>query len=223
VLRSLAFKAVRWTLIALITPLVMFALSGWIGSSLPRNADWQEPEPERGNIPIMIGSNGVHTEIVMPRVTQEMDWETLFPLSDLRDPGGPYTHVAVSWGERAFFLETPRWRDMNPVSAVRALIGAPGLLHVAHYNHPAYSDSYRVIHLRPEEYRILAQGIADQLAANPETLPGYGAHDAFYSARGTYHIGYTCNQWTSDQLAAAGVRVGAWTPFPGGVMKWVPQ
>jgi hypothetical protein len=45
----------------------------------------------------------------------------------------------------------------------------------------------------------------------------------FYTARGTYHIGNTCNQWTSDQLAAAGVRIGTWSPFSGGVMKWVPD
>ena len=53
--------------------------------------------------------------------------------------------------------------------------------------------------------------------------PGYGAQDVFYSARGRYSAGNTCNQWTSDTLAAAGVRTGWWTPFAGGVMKWVPS
>lgn len=33
---------------------------------------------------------------------------------------------------------------------------------------------------------------------------------------------HTCNQWTGDMLADAGVPVGWWTPFAGSVMKWVP-
>jgi hypothetical protein len=81
-----------------------------------------------------------------------------------------------------------------------------------------------VLHLRPGEYHALTQAIIASLppAAARETLQGYDAHDVFYTARGTYHLGNTCNQWTSDRLAAAGAKVGRWTPFPGGVMKWVP-
>ena len=52
---------------------------------------------------------------------------------------------------------------------------------------------------------------------------GYGPQDVFYDAPGTYTVANTCNQWTSDTLAAAGVRTGWWTPFAGGVMKWVPN
>ncbi|MCB2083351.1 MAG: DUF2459 domain-containing protein, partial [Sphingomonadaceae bacterium] len=52
---------------------------------------------------------------------------------------------------------------------------------------------------------------------------GYADYDVFYDAPGTYHLGNTCNQWTSDMLAEAGIKTGWWTPFPGGVMKWVPE
>ena len=45
----------------------------------------------------------------------------------------------------------------------------------------------------------------------------------FYDAPGEYTASNTCNQWTSNMLAAAGVRTGWWTPFAGGVMKWVPE
>ena len=53
--------------------------------------------------------------------------------------------------------------------------------------------------------------------------PGYASYDTFYEARGRYTMANTCNQWTSDTLAAAGVRTGRWTPFAGGVMKWVEE
>ena len=30
----------------------------------------------------------------------------------------------------------------------------------------------------------------------------------------------TCNEWTGSILRNAGVRIGAWTPFNSGVMRW---
>lgn len=214
-------KVALWVAGVVFAPSLLFALAGWVGSSIPRNGDWVEPET---GIAILVGSNGVHTEIAMPLVTPERDWRGTFPVSDIIASQRDYTHVAVSWGERQFFLETPTWADVNPLTVVNALTGGEAVLHVAHYVRPAPSHDYREITLRPEEYRQLADRIAAQLApaTTRETLPGYGAHDVFYTATGTYHLGNTCNQWTSDQLAAAGVKIGAWSPFPGGVMKWVP-
>ena len=215
----------KWTALALVGAVLLFALSGWIGSSWARNGDWSEPDPrEERTIAVMIGSNGIHTEIAMPLVTPEMDWRPIFPADDVILSGRDYTHVAVGWGERKFFLETPSWSDVNPLTVVQAMIGGEGVVHVAHYVRPAPSDDYRVLHLRPVEYRKLVAEITAQLepVATREVLPGYSRHDVFYTAKGTYHLGNTCNQWTSDRLAGAGVETGAWSPFAGGVMKWVP-
>lgn len=215
-------RTAGWIAGAFVTPILFFMLAGWIGSSIPRNAGWEEPDT---GITILVGTNGVHTEIVMPLVTAAQDWRTTFPASNVTSSMRPYTHVAVSWGERTFFLETPTWADTNPITAAQALIGGEGVLHVAHYVRPATSLDYRALRLRKGEYRRLAQAISSQLdqTRTRQTLPGYGKNDVFYSARGSYHLGNTCNQWTSDQLAHAGVRIGAWSPFPGGVMKWLPH
>lgn len=193
----------------------------WIGSSIPRNADWTEPE---AGIPIMVETNGVHTAIVMPLVTPQKDWRSDFPAADLAEPNRPYTHVSVSWGERGVFLDTPTWADLSPAAALRAATGGDGLLHVAHYVRPAPSATARVLRLRPAEYARLVAAIERQVRppALRKLYPGYDDWDVFYDAPGRYHAGNTCNQWTADTLAAAGVRVGRWTPFAGGVMKWVP-
>ncbi|WP_299192924.1 TIGR02117 family protein [uncultured Erythrobacter sp.] len=225
-MRGRLLKGLRWTGLGLLGLVAVFALAGWIGSSIPRNSAWVEPVAgEERSIEIMIGNNGIHTEIAMPIVTPEMDWRATFPANDITASSRPYTHVAVSWGERAFFLETPTWYDLSLTTVLNAMTGGEGVLHVAHYVRPAPSDDYRVLRLRPDEYRALVEAISASLT-DPEmreVLPGYGAYDVFYSARGTYHIGNTCNQWTSDTLAAAGVTIGAWSPFAGGVMKWVPD
>jgi uncharacterized protein (TIGR02117 family) len=221
-----SLNALRWLGIGFLSITLVFALAGWIGSSIPRNADWEEPLPAQSrHVEVLIGSNGIHTEIAMPLVTPEMDWRGTFPASDIIAADRPYTHVAVSWGERDFFLETPTWADVNPLTVIGAMLGGDAVLHVAHYVRPAPSSDYRPLRLRPEEYRALVSAILDHLPPADERViyPGYAAHDVFYSARGSYHIGNTCNQWTSDQLARAGAVTGWWTPFPGGVMKWVPE
>jgi len=202
--------------------LLLFALAGWIGSSIPRNGDWREPAD---GIEIMVASNGVHTELVMPLVTPEKDWRADFPVSDLPVPDRGFTHVAVSWGEKEVFLNTPTWWDLSPGTVLRIVgVGGDGLLHVAFYVRPAPSDDFRPLTLTAEQYSRLVAGIEHALPRGERVrYAGYGPEDVFYDAPGHYTSTNTCNQWTSDRLAEAGVKTGWWTPFAGGVMKWVPE
>lgn len=209
-------------LAGVVLAVLLFALAGWIGSSIPRNGNWREPAE---GIEIMVGSNGVHTELVLPLVTPEKDWRADFPAADLPVPGRDFTHVAVSWGEREVFLNTPTWWDLSPMTVLRiAGVGGEGLLHVSHYVRPAPSDDFRPLTVTPAQYRRLVAAIERALPQGERVrYDGYGPADVFYEAPGHYTASNTCNQWTSDTLAAAGVRTGWWTPFAGGVMKWVPQ
>ena len=209
-------------LAGVVLALALFALAGWIGSSIPRNGEWRETDE---GIEILVGSNGVHTELVMPTVTAEKDWRPDFPAADLPLARPDATHVAVSWGEREVFLNTPTWWDLSPMTVLRIVgVGGEGLLHVSHYVRPAPSDDFRPLRLTPDEYRRLVAAVERSLPQDERvSYPGYGPQAVFYEAPGEYTATNTCNQWTSDMLAAAGVRTGWWTPFAGGVMKWVPS
>ena len=209
-----------WFAGSLIALVLLFLLSAWIGSSIPRNADWVEPDD---GVEIMVETNGIHTGIVMPLVTARKDWRSDFPAGDIPASDRPYTHISVSWGEREVFLNTPTWADLSPLTAARAAFGGDGLLHVAHYVRPAPDADLRVLRVTPAQYARLVRAIERQVlpAARRPPLRGYDTHDVFYDAPATYHLGNTCNQWTSDTLAAAGIRTGLWTPLPGGVMKWI--
>lgn len=215
-------RAIVWPSATLIALVAAFFLSAWIGSAIPRNAGWRAPE---AGVTIMVETNGVHTAIVMPLVTPHKDWRADFPAGDLAAPDAPYTHVSVSWGEREVFLNTPTWADLKPSTALQAAWNGEGLLHVSHYVRPAPSPDHRELVLRPAEYAALVRAVERQIVPPDRRAryPGYGAYDVFYDAPGSYHLGNTCNQWTSDTLAAAGVKTGWWTPLAGGVMKWVPE
>ena len=217
-----AARILGWAFGGLAAVVVLFALAGWIGSAIPRNADWREPSQ---GVEIMLGTNGVHTELVLPLVTPGKDWRPVFPTDDLPVPDRPYTHVAVSWGEKEVFLNTPTWWDLSPMTVLRiAGVGGEGLIHAAHYVRPAPSGALRPLTVTPAQYRRLVAAIERSLPKGERVRhDGYGPQDVFYDAPGTYTVSNTCNQWTSDTLAAAGVRTGWWTPFAGGVMKWVPS
>lgn len=216
------WRPARWIAGALAAVVALFLLAAWIGSSIPRNPGWQEPED---GVEIFVESNGVHTALVVPLVTPERDWRGVFPVSHIAEPARPYTHVSISWGERQVFLETPTWWDLRPTTVLRiAGVGGEGLLHVAHYVEPARAKDSRPFRLTRREYRGLVAAIDRTLPLGARIRhPGYDDYDVFYDAPGRYTLRNTCNQWTSDTLAAAGVRTGRWTPFAGGVMKWVPQ
>ena len=199
----------------------LFMLAGWIGSSIARNTDWREPAD---GVEIMVLTNGVHTALILPARTRWRDWHRDFPPAHVNASARPYTHVAVSWGEREVFLNTPTWADLSPLTVLRILgIGGEGLLHVEHYVRPGANDYTRPVRLSAAQYRKLVAQIALSLPPRGSSYyPGYDAHDVFYESSGRYTFTRTCNQWTSDALAAAGVRVGRWTPFASGVTKWFP-
>jgi uncharacterized protein (TIGR02117 family) len=220
----------RWLFGLVALPFIaaaLFFLAAWVGSSIPRNSDWTEPAE---GITIMVESNGVHTGIVMPVTSAVKDWRQTFPSAGETRPDGQMpTHIAISWGEKEVFLNTPTWADLKARTALRiALEGGEGLMRVAHYVRPAPSTYHRPVRLRPREYARLVQRIE---AALPPIGPDRVRHsyDSFepgarnYDALGRYTLTNTCNQWIGDVLAFAGIEMGLWTPLAGGVMKWIPD
>ncbi|MCP9223017.1 DUF2459 domain-containing protein [Erythrobacter sp. LQ02-29] len=225
--RTAAYRLALWLTGGLSAAILLFLLAAWIGSSIPRNRAWVEPED---GVTIMVESNGFHTGIVLPVVTAQKDWRADFPF--LRDPlpGGDLpTHIDVGWGEREVFLNVPSWSDLKAQTVLRIVTeGGPGLLRVVPFARPAPGEDWRPLRLRPAEYARLVRRIE---AALPPVAPGagrvaytsYQANARNFDATGRYTLGNTCNQWVGDTLAAAGVEMGRWTPFAGGVMKWITR
>lgn len=205
--------------VALLLVVGLYATAGMIGGSIPANASWVQPA---SGVRILIEDNGIHTGIVMPVSAAGVDWRGTFPAGDIADPRyAGFDHVAVGWGDRAFYVETPTWRDINLATVARAAIGSSRtVLHVEHIPAPAVGPGVREVILTPQQYRRLADFVRATIGPGGKVAAGYDAHDVFYDARGTYSAVVTCNEWTGRALRYAGVRVGAWTPFPVTVMGW---
>lgn len=201
---------------------LLYLLAALVGGLIPANAGWEQP---REGVTIFVETNGVHTWIVMPAVRPEMDWRRLAPASDLDDPRRAGDHVAIGYGNRDFYLNTPAWKDLTLRRALGAAFGnGRSLLHVYHERDPAPSADRRPIVLNPAQYRRLAAVVASSFAtaADGRTIAlrgrGYGASDVFYEAKGSYNLFATCNEWSGAMLREAGVRTGLWTPFAQSIM-----
>lgn len=201
-------------MVALAVP-AAYLLAALIGSLVPLNRDWAEPEE---GVTIYLASNGIHSDIVMPAKAAGLDWAPFVPKGDFADPEPDADWVAFGSGEERVYLETPTWWDITPRTIWSALTGGKRVMHVEWVSSPKrYAD--RAVRLRPQEYRRLWAAIrADfQLGeyGKPKRVdhPGYGRSDAFYWATGTFHALKTCNTWASDRFRIAGVKTSAWPPF----------
>ena len=174
---------------------------------------------------VYVTSNGAHTGIVLPSKTAVMNWETLFPGSDFPSRS-VRSHIEFGWGDRQFYIETPTWSEVRSGSVLRSsLWPTSATMHVMYLSKPRESSRCRRIALQSDQFRRLVQELRGDLALGLDGKPiqiadaGYGSWDAFYEARGSYHLFNTCNSWTGRTLRRSGVKVGIWTPFPYSVMQ----
>lgn len=205
-----------------------YPLAAWVGSSIPQN-DTVDREGE-AIVQIMVETNGTHTGIVVPIVSAAKDWRETFPSAAVPRPDGQLpTHLAIGWGEREVFLNVPTWGDLKVSTALRiATVGGDPLMRVSHYVRPAPGPNHRPVQITTAQYAQLVAAIETAL---PELAPGEArpilqgtyVDDAYYDALGSYTLLNTCNSWVGDRLAEAGIEMGMWTPFAGGVMKWIPE
>lgn len=200
----------------LLLPLLYLA-AGAIGGAIPRNAGWREASD---GVTIYLATNGVHTGLILPTRTGTHDWSPLVRAEHLADPRYAGHYLWFGWGEAEFYLNTPTWADVSARTVLFAAIGSDKtLMHVDHLLEP-WHDA-RPIRLSSAQYRRLVAAIHNSFDhARPQPIRGYGPADVFYPAHGRYDAIRTCNWWTGRMLDAAGVRVGAWTPFSATVMQW---
>jgi len=217
-----ALKIVGAVIAALLAPPVLYLLAALLLGTIPANAGWHEA---RTGIRIFVRTNGVHTWIMVPIVTREMDWRPLLPAADLRDPRQNGDYVALGFGNREFYLNTPTWSDLKFKTAFLALFGrGPSLVHADHDTDPQPADYQRPIILRHDEYvrLVLFMRSSFRLDAKGRTIPlrgrGYGPSDIFYEGSRNYDAIRDCNEWTGRALRTAGVRTGLWTPFSQSIM-----
>ena len=206
-------------ILSLVTYLLIVTLLSFVSV----NEDLVENQQE---IPIYILTNGVHTDIVLPIKNEHHDWSTQLKFEHTKSKDTTYQYVALGWGDKGFYLETPTWADLKASTAIKAASGlSTSAMHVTFYKHLKENQSCKKIQISLENYKKLVEFIKESFQTKSgeflkiETDAVYGKHDVFYEANGSYSLFYTCNSWANQALKATNQKAALWTISDSGIFR----
>lgn len=187
------------------------------------NEDFAENHQE---IPIYILTNGVHTDVVLPIKNEHYDWSNQLKFEHTKSKDTTYQYVALGWGDKGFYLETPTWADLKASTALKAATGlSSSAMHVTFYKNLKENKSCKKIQISLENYQNLIAFINKSFQIKSrdflkiETDAVYGKHDVFYEANGSYSLFYTCNSWANQVLKVANQKAALWTISDSGIFR----
>lgn len=207
---------IYWIVGQLLFPVLLFALVviGY-GIMAVALAAWPVGHAPTGTIMVGVSSNPFHADLILPAD----GWRDVLGLPDNA------VYLVIGWGQRAFYLETPRFDDLSPHTALDALFGrGAATLHVAWLPGMALpGPSVARFTVTPEQLARLKAYVRTYLVLDQSgkatRIPGaYGTTDYFYAATGHWTPALTCNEWVGRALREADIRTGLWTPFSYGLL-----
>lgn len=199
----------------------LYMISAFVLSSIEVKA---EPESTH-DVSIFVLTNGVHADLVVPVKTEQMDWSRLIKYEHTLRKDTMAQYVALGWGDKEFYIETPTWADLKFKTAYSSIFGLnTAAIHTTFYKRMQASSTCLELHLNHDQYKRLITYIENSFVTdeNGKYIPisppvYYGEDDTFYEAHGRYHLFYTSNTWTNDGLKACGQKASLWTPFDKGI------
>ena len=178
------------------------------------------------DVSIYILTNGVHTDIVLPLKNEHFDWSKQVNPADTKSKDTSFNYVAMGWGDKGFYLETPTWADLKVSTALKATTGiSTSAMHVTFYKNMKENVSCKKIQISSENYNKLIAYLNKSFQTQSgkflkiETDAVYGKNDVFYEAKGSYSLFYTCNSWANQALKAANQKAALWTISDSGIFR----
>jgi uncharacterized protein (TIGR02117 family) len=216
------FKIIGYTLLSFIVFIGCYALAA---HSLSRMGVEKEQTSDAQNISIFISTNGVHTDIVMPVKNEVIDWSKVFNYENTKGQDTVAEFIAMGWGDKGFYLETPEWSDLKFSVAFKAAFGlSNSAVHTSFYKRIREDSACKRINISIKQYQRLVDYVKKSLDFDEKgntffikTDAVYGTNDAFYEAGGSYHLFHTCNTWSNNALKSCGQKAAVWTPFDTGI------
>lgn len=186
----------------------------------------QEPNT-KPEVEIYILTNGVHTDIVMPTKNDQIDWSQQVKFTNTKAADSTYKYLAMGWGDKGFYLETPEWSDLKASVAFKAASGlSTTAIHATYYKSLREGADCKKMMISKEQYdrliRYISQSFQKDASGNflnIKTDAIYGKSDAFYEATGSYSLFHTCNTWANSALKASGQKCCYWTATDSGIFS----
>lgn len=216
-----ALKIVGYTLLFLVAFVAVYLLVAFVLSRI----SVEKEANTRSDVSIYILTNGVHTDLVLPIKDSLIDWSRHIKFENTASKDSSMRYVAMGWGDKGFYLETPTWADLKFSTAFKAAFSlSTSAIHATFYKNMKEGEDCKRINISREQYARLVKFIRDSFKpdangniVNIITTANYGKDDAFYEAVGSYHLFHTCNTWANNGLKACGQKASLWTAFDTGI------
>jgi uncharacterized protein (TIGR02117 family) len=225
-LLKVSLQSVRIVVMVFVYGLLCYGLFAAISALIPVQAE-AVANKETLTYDVYLLKSGPHTDFFVKAKTDVHDWTFDFPYANNADPDTSLPWLAIGWGDKGFYLNTPTWADLTVSTAVSAAtgLGTAGV-HATYYYTVPEDRPIVQLQLTENQYRRLCTYITRTLMADEngrrimlEPLkPGVNyEHDRYYDAHGTYSMVHTCNTWINNGLKISGQRACLWTGFAEGI------
>ncbi len=209
-------------LLGVLLAVALFLLASMVGALVPRSTPVAAAQAHAGEIgervTIHLLSGLLHTDIVLPanekvRARFPELMKTRLPMANPR-----LTNLSFGWGSKAFYTTAGTYGDVRISTAWTAATGDTSVIRVVGLPDLPPAENVSKVELTAEGFDRLLEAIAGTFDRDGDGKAKYlpefsiGQPDAFFSARGYFHLFNPCNQWTGEMLATGDVATGRWTP-----------
>ncbi len=155
----------------------------------------------------------IHTDILLP-LTPGLRADFAFAEA----AGVPVQHpdaewLMFGWGSAAFYTTAGTYADITAGAVLTAATGDSSVIRLDLTGTLTPMENLSFLNLSEPQYQALvAQLLATFADRTPLDHPGFTANDAFFPAKGRFHLFRTCNVWLGQTFRAAGIPFGLWTP-----------
>ncbi len=177
---------------------------------------------------VFLMKSGIHVDFLLPISNEFKDWQEEFPISNTRSKDSTYKKIAIGWGSKDFYMNTPTWDDLTLKIFLISNFGlGSSAIQVKYYTDTLPKDSkITPLKLSNNQYKKLVNYIETSLKRsksnnssfilpkNPKVLT---ENNSYYDAKQTYSLLLTCNTWINNGLKASGQKACLWTPDAGGI------
>ena len=170
---------------------------------------------------VYVIDHGIHTGLVI-------ETEYILPKLGLQNSlYRNYQFVEIGRGDAGFYQDEEE-KLSTTLSAL--FLSTPAVLHLRGYNNPPYKryPLSRTLEVRLSKIALqkLLGAVAESFAMPEgkaiEIAKGRDERSRFFDANGSYHLFYTCNNWTAEMIEQADYPIShRWAFFAGSVMRQI--
>ena len=114
-------------------------------------------KPDTAGVEIFVKSNGAHTDFVLPISNGVYNWSAMVSTENTVAKDTAMQFVAMGWGNKDFFLNTPEWSDLKLSTAFNALFTpSDAAMHVSfRKTKPKIGEECKAVMISREQYTVL--------------------------------------------------------------------